>query len=143
MCQEHMVNDAQHVFDDWLSTVSELLDEKNYDACATYTDSLTKTFYHLEYQDGILAAEVLVSIFFQVDHILNRYTTTDEFRNKVHSDIKNGLETLRQEHQNKGDLYGALKRLRYLTTKYQLEIIKFPSHNNEEYSEYVGASNER
>ena len=121
-----MVKNADCVFDECLSMVSELVDEEKYIECAIYTGRLATTFCHMDFADGVLALEVLESIFLQMSHLREEHEISDEFQSSIHCKIKDDLAALQQAHRSKGDVYGALKRMRYHATQHQILAIKFP-----------------
>ena len=122
-----MVKTMWQIFDEWLEEVLVLVDDENYASCGSMTSERISTFCFADFEDGVLVAEVLEAVFLQLNHVCSEHDIDDKFRKNIHDTIKDDLVRIQQAHDNKENMYDALKKIRYNVTQHQLSLLKFVS----------------
>lgn len=119
-----MVKDVKEIFIEELENIQNLLEHRNYTASARTAHSLITIASYAQHNDGIFVAEVLESIFTQLEPLFLRYKISTDTQNNINESLKKQFKLLLNSYKdmNISKMYESLKELRSVTTTFQLMV---------------------
>jgi hypothetical protein len=120
------------VFNENLQSISTLLDSGNLRACFIASSNLTMFSAMSEYDDGVMITEVLQGVFSEVGPLFDDYLIEENDSKQLISEMKKYMKDVikNYDENNKNELYSALKNLRYVATKFQMQCWKLMKKKN-------------
>ena len=124
LCEK--MKNVSEVFKENLQHISNSLDSDNLRACYIGSANLTMFSVMSDYDDGVIITEVLQGIFSEIGPLFDDYQIEIKDREQLMDEMKKYMKDIikNYDEKNKNDLYSALKNLRHVATKFQMQCWK-------------------
>ena len=124
LCEK--MKEVPEVFNENLLSISNLLDSSNLRACFLGSANLTIFSTMADYDDGVMITEILQGVFSEIGPLFDEYQIEEGEREQIMNDMKKYMKDIISNYNenNKNELYSALKNLRHVATKFQMQCWK-------------------
>jgi hypothetical protein len=124
LCEK--MKEVPEVFKENLLSISDSLDSSNLRACFLGSANLTIFSTMADYDDGVIITEMLQNVFSEVGPLFDEYQMDEKDSEQLMNEMKKYLKDIIKNYddKNKNDLYIALKNMRCVATKFQMQCWK-------------------
>lgn len=121
------------IFDENFEVIKRLVDQDNLSGCSSIATDLITISVMSKFGDGVLIGEIFEGVFDQIGPLFNRFEISEDEGNAAKEKIKEQVKLVAEayKHEDKKELYEALKNLRTVATELQFKCANIMKRKTE------------